>query len=1205
MKCPRCQSTYSPGSHFCDHCGQKISTIPLEEVPATSPLSHEDQLSRIQKYLPRGLAEKILAQRDKIEGERKQVTVFFCDMEGFTRFSEKLLPEEVYNIMDQVYEILMSQVHDFGGTVNEMTGDGIMALFGAPVALEEAPQRAIRAGLSIHREMARLTDNLRKTKRELPPIRMRIGIHAGPVVVGSLGDDLRVEFKAVGETVVLAARLEQIAEAGQTYVSLDVFKVTERYFHFEALEPTKVKGKAEPIQVYRVIGTKETPERSVGIGSSFVGREKELDLLSLQVLRLINGTGGIVTITGEAGIGKSRLMAELRRTEMAKRVLLLEGRALSIGRSLSFYPIIDALKQFSRIREEDADTEAQRKLEKAIRIIHPEEASEVFPFVATLMGMKLTGKYAQRIKGIEGEAMEKLIFKNMRELIIKGSKLRSTVICIEDFHWVDTSSLELIEALFRLVEEYRILFILVFRPGYTDTGERIVKSIEENYRSRWTKIDLEPLNEAESETLLSNLVQIKGLPHYLRDQILQRAGGNPFFLEEVVRSLIDGGAVILEKGEYQVTEKIKQIIIPQSIHALIMTRIDRLDESTRNLVRVASVIGRNFFYRILTDVASNIEEVDRRLGYLKEIQLIRERKRMEELEYLFKHALAQEATYNSILIQRRKEIHQKVAQSIEKVFLERLHDFYGMLAYHYGMGEDLDKAEEYMIKAGEEAMKSAASSEALNYFQEALTIYRSKFGEKASPEKIAMLEKNIAHALFNRGDYVKAADQFSKVLEYHGEASPKTTVGIALRCVKGFLQLLTGIYFPQHKWKRIPDEKDKEIIALQWTKAKALASSAPTRYMIETFFMLPRFTAIDISRIERGFAILASMAVLFSWSGISATISRRILTFTGEKIGMNDNESYYHWLLIEIVHNILVDDFDLSHIDMASFNTLTEKMLRVGVFYEVIHEVLFFGWFFIEKGNFEKARDMAGMLGRIGAEYEHDQAKVFHLILEARLSIEQGRLKEAIDAADKGIPLAERLELKDVHLDFLSLKARAHIMLGDQEASKTCFRYQEEIRSNTRLIPYYLSDYVVVRSMFSVSCLEEAVDNGDNPRIRQLARESWKWGMQAIKASKKFKRDRVEVLRLLGTYSWLIGKHKKALKWWAASIETGERLKMRLDLPRTYFEIGKRLSEPQSPYQELNGISAAEYLNKAKTMFEEMALQWDLEQLEHVVAGNH
>jgi tetratricopeptide (TPR) repeat protein len=804
------------------------------------------------------------------------------------------------------------------------------------------------------------------------------------------------------------------------------------------------------------------------------------------------------------------------------------------------------------------------------------------------------------MKGIEGEALEKLIFKNMREIIIKGSELRPTVICIEDFHWVDISSLELVEALFRLVEEYRVLFVLVFRPGYADTGERIIKSIGENYPSHWTRIDLDPLNKAESETLLSNLLQIKGLPHNLRDQILQRAGGNPFFLEEVVRSLIDEGAVVPEKGEYQVTDKIKQVVIPQSIHALIMTRIDRLDEATRNLVRVASVIGRNFFYKILNEAASNIEEIDRRLGHLKEIQLIRERKRMEELEYLFKHALAQEAAYESILIQRRKEIHQKVAQSIEKVFQDRLKEFYGMLAYHYGMAENLEKAEEYMIKAGEEAMKSAASSEALGYFQEALAIYRNKFGEKASPEKIAMLEKYIAYALFNKGENVKAVDYFTKVLEYHGEFFPKTTVGIALKCANGFLQLLTGIYLPRLKWKRIPDEKDKEIIELQFAKGKALSTSVPKRFVIETFFMMPRFTAVDISRIEKGFGNFALHAALFAWSGISATISRRILTFAEDRIGTNDDESYYYWMLGEICHKLMIDDHDLSHIDTASFNTLTEKMLRVGAFYEVIHGVVMSGFFFIKRGDFEKAGEMAALLGRIGAEYEHDHAKVMQLLLEVRISREQGKLKEAIDAARKGILLAERLGLREIHLEFLASKTRAHVLLGDQEGSETCIKHQEEIESNTHLVPYYLSDYVAARSMYSTSCLEEAVNNGDNSRIGQLASESRKWGMQAMKVSKKMKRDRVEILRLMGTRSWLIGEREKALKWWADSVETGERLKMSPDLSRTYFEIGKRLSEPNSPHKELDGIPAAEYLTKAKTMFEEMDLQWDLEQLERL-----
>jgi tetratricopeptide (TPR) repeat protein len=1081
-----------------------------------------------------------------------------------------------------------------------MTGDGIMALFGAPVALEEAPQRAIRASLSIHREMASLTDRLRKTKDDLPPIRMRIGIHTGPVVVGSLGDDLRVEFKAVGDTVVLAARLEQIAQPESTYVSRDVFRVTEGYFHFETLEPTQVKGKAEPVQVYRVTGIKEKQERSMGIASPLVGRQEELDLLSLQVYRLINGTGGIVTVSGEAGIGKSRLMAEIRRTEAVRKTTLLEGRALSIGRSLSFYPIIDALKRWSQIREEDTDAEAQRKLEKAIRAIHPEEVNEVFPFIATLMGMKLTGKHAQRMKGIEGEALEKLIFKNMREIIIKGSELRPTVIYIEDFHWVDTSSLELIEALFRLVEEYRILFILVFRPGYVETGERIIKSIEENYPSHWTSINLEPLNETESETLLSNLLRIKGLPLHIRDQILQRAGGNPFFIEEVVRSLIDEGAVVLKNGNYEVTEKVRQVVIPQTIHALIMTRIDRLDEATRNLVRMASVIGRNFFYRVLTEVASNIEEIDSRLDYLKEIQLIRERKRTEELEYLFKHALAQEAAYESILIQRRKEIHQKVARSIEKVFSERLHEFYGMLSYHYSMGEDLDKAEEYMIKAGEEAMKSAASSEALGYFQEALSIYRSKFGEKASPEKIAMLEKNIAYALLNRGRLLESVDYFTRVLEYYGETFPETRLGVAIKLTHSLAHLLLGLYLPATKWRRIPTERDKEIIHLYYDKGVAISTPDPRRFFIETIFLMKRLTDVDISGVQFGYGMLATFSVIFSYTGISKRISKEILDFTKNRIDQQDERGYANYLFAKFIYDFCMGDFVPPD---PRFDSLTDRIIKGGELYVGVMMTMWPAFYFLAIGQFAKVIEMIEKLNAIHREYNQDMAGVYEITVKIRLLLKQRRLEEALRCFNEGIAFIDKKAPKTPNLQMYAFKARALILSGEIEEARDCFEYLETMSGEIPLAPMFLSNYLIGRFMFALHELEKAVKMGD-ASYKKYAQEARMWGKKSVKVSRNLKSDRVEAKRYMGTFHWLTGKKHAALKWWRLSVETGEAFKMKPELSRTYFEIGKRLSEPNSPYRELNGISAAEYLNKAKRLFEEMDLKWDLEQLRHVVEGH-
>ena len=325
--CPKCESENLPTDKFCGDCGHNL-TLPSE--PTRKELSFDEKLEKIQKYLPKGITEKILSQRDKIEGERKQVTVLFCDMKGFTPLAAKLGPEEVYGMMDQVYEILIHKVHDYEGTVNEMTGDGVMALFGAPIALEDAPQRAVRSAMAIHREMTRFNEKVRQEKGDIPPLKMRIGIHTGPVVVGTLGNDLRVEFKAVGDTVNMASRMESLAEPGTTYVSDDTFKLTEGIFRFEALGEKEIKGKEKPIRVYQVIAPSSRRTRfdvnaERGL-TPFVGRERELELLLDGFERAKEGRGQAISIISDAGIGKSRLLYEFRKAITNEDVTFLEGK---------------------------------------------------------------------------------------------------------------------------------------------------------------------------------------------------------------------------------------------------------------------------------------------------------------------------------------------------------------------------------------------------------------------------------------------------------------------------------------------------------------------------------------------------------------------------------------------------------------------------------------------------------------------------------------------------------------------------------------------------------------------------------------------------------------------------------------------------------------------------------------------------------------
>jgi predicted ATPase len=400
---------------------------------------------------------------------------------------------------------------------------------------------------------------------------MRIGINTGIVVTGTLGNDLRFEYKAVGDTVNLAARMEELAEPGTTYVTENTFKLVDGLLNFKALGQKDVKGKKDAVRIYKLLSANEgwhTPrlgfERK--IYSTMMGRDLELEKLERLMSEAIDGNGSVVNIIGEAGIGKSRLIAEFKKSTLIKEVTFLEGRAISIGRNLSFHLVIDICRQWAQIRENDNEALAFRKLQAGVKRLFPEEFDDVLPFVATLMGMKLSGAYAERLSGIQGEALENLILKNVRNLIIKATELTPLVVVMEDLHWADTSSIMLLESLFRLVETQKILFINVFRPGYKETGDRISKSIREKVPKYVVNIELNPLSRRMSEALITDILDIRGLHHAVIKDMIHKTGGNPFFIEEIVRSLIYEQAIIVKDGIFQVTERIASVSMPNSIN---------------------------------------------------------------------------------------------------------------------------------------------------------------------------------------------------------------------------------------------------------------------------------------------------------------------------------------------------------------------------------------------------------------------------------------------------------------------------------------------------------------------------------------------------------------------------------------------------------------------------------------------------------------
>ncbi|MGE5259147.1 MAG: ATP-binding protein [Hyphomicrobiales bacterium] len=701
----------------------------------------------MQGHLPKGLTERVLAQRDKIEGERKHVTVLFCDMEGFTPIVEKLGPEEAYGIMDRVYDLLMHQVHKYEGTVNEMTGDGVMALFGAPIALEDAPQRAMRAALSIHREMAQFNAKIQPSKEPLPPFRMRVGIHTGPVVVGVLGNDLRVEFKAVGDTVNLAARMEGLAEPGTTYATEEAFRLTEGFFRFEALGEKIVKGKAEPVKVYRLIapGSRRTridvrAERGL---TPFVGRERELELLLDGFERAKSGRGQAFSIIAEAGVGKSRLVYEFRKAVAHEDVTFLDGSCLSYSRGVSYHPIIDALKQNFDIGEADGDTAIREKVAEGLRALGAQEAS-TFPHLLELLSVKSDEADAIRLSP---EARKNRIIHALTNITLSGAAIRPLIMAYENLHWIDKASEESFKKILDSISDARAFLIFTYRPDFVHSW---------GMRSYHNHLNLNRLSNRDSLALASHLLGGAGLDEQLEQLVLEKTEGVPFFIEEFISSLNYKGIIEKVDGQFRMAKDIGHVSLPSTIQDVIMARVDSLPEGSKAVLQTGSVVGREFSHDLIQNVGGIAEDaLWSHLSALKDAELLYERGIYPQSSYVFKHAITQDVVYNSLLHNKKKGLHQKIGTALEQANPERLDEFYEILAYHFLKGEDWQRAYQYNREAGLKSLAQSAYEEAQRYFEDAFAALKNQPRDRIRIEREIDLRFSMRSALTPLGRYME------------------------------------------------------------------------------------------------------------------------------------------------------------------------------------------------------------------------------------------------------------------------------------------------------------------------------------------------------------------------------------------------------------------------------------------------------------------
>jgi class 3 adenylate cyclase/tetratricopeptide (TPR) repeat protein len=701
--CPKCGAITPAKGKFCQECGYDLKeSKPALAIDYSQPLS----------YVPKDLADKILSARSSMEGERKQVTVLFADVKGFTSISEKLDPEKVRNLISECLVYFTEEVHHYEGAIAQFLGDGVMALFGAPIAHEDAPQRALYAALAIRDRLRKYAEKLKKDGIDF---KMRIGLNTGLVVVGRIGDDLTMEYTAMGDTVNLASRMESTAEPGTILVAESTYRLSKDYFDFKALGEIEVKGKKEPVKAYQLTGVGRARTRlgvSVARGlTPFVGRQKELEHLKDRYTQAREGQGQVVGIVGEPGVGKSRLLLEFIRSLPREEYTYLEGECLQYGSSIPYLPFLEILRAYFGFTEGEQEFLIKSKLEQGITHLD-EKLRGMLPALHDILSLKVENREYLKL---EPQQRREQAFDALRAILVRESQNKPLILAIDGLQWIDKTSEEFLTYLIGGLASTHILLVLLYRPEYSHPW---------GSKTYYSQVRTDQLPPSMSSDLVRAILGGEEVAPALRTLILDRATGNPLFMEELTHSLLENGSIQKKDHQYVLSKKPSEIQVPETIQGIIAARIDRLQEDLKHTMQVASVIGKDFAYRILQTITGMQEELKSWLLNLQELEFIYEKSLFPELEYMFKHALTQEVAYNSLLLQRRKEIHESIGKAIEELYPERLAEFYEVLAYHYSAAESWEKAYQYLKLSGDKTLRTHSLWEPFRFYREALEALR-------------------------------------------------------------------------------------------------------------------------------------------------------------------------------------------------------------------------------------------------------------------------------------------------------------------------------------------------------------------------------------------------------------------------------------------------------------------------------------------------
>ncbi len=709
----------------------------------------------------------------KLQGEKKPLTILFTDIVDSTAIAEKLDPEEWREVVSGAHRIVAAAVRHYGGTIAQFLGDGVLAFFGAPQSHEDDPHRAVRASLQIQHELVEYRSALAGM---ISDFQLRIGIHSGTVVISQIGDEDHMEYLAVGDAVNLAARLQSAAPPGGVLISSVVSQRVKHLCVMQDIGGIQLKGKSAPVRAFLVKGitSAATSERGIsGLRSPYIGRDSELEELNGAIERLKERQGGIFFILGEAGIGKSRLLEEIQLSNNDE-IHWLEALSPSYGAALSYWTICQLILHDLDLTESEPEVRIRVALNRRLDCLFGSNRSKYAPFLYHLLGLHQESESTEWLSSLGAETFKRQVLVTITAYFSAIAEHHPCVLIFEDLHWADASTLQALERLFPLAQHLPLLFVCLSREERSHTSWRLKQDAAADYPKYFTEIYLNQLSTADSVDLVGKLLATSiNLPKDLCSIILERAEGNPFYIEEILSSLIDQHVLVRENEIWHISAENIVVDIPATIHGVILSRIDTLPEDVRQTVQLASVIGRSFSYRILQAVSKTEGELDWHLAQLMRVDLIHEKTHSPELEYIFKHSLTQEAVYGTLLSDRRKSYHLSVAQALEHHFADREIELSALLAHHFEAGGQLNKAITYLLQAGDRSRLENAFEEAQRNYSRAVEL----LAEIDDNEKAARtwLKLGLVHqSAFAFKEAHQAYEQAFTLQQFTRQSSPKS-----------------------------------------------------------------------------------------------------------------------------------------------------------------------------------------------------------------------------------------------------------------------------------------------------------------------------------------------------------------------------------------------------------------------------------------------